>query len=116
MSRLAENAERILDTARAAMENGGAAEVTILLGGRCGLRVTEGSEGRLDTLQVMNGAEFAYRVRRTTGGIAVEGIGAGEKCLFELSAKPRTRPPGHGLRPTVQLPLCIGPAPRLLGC
>jgi len=80
VSRFLEHASEIFDAATAAEEP---AALTILIHPSGQIRIVDGAERPLDSLQLEHGARTAYRVTRDSGRVRVEGRGVARRCLLE---------------------------------
>ena len=103
MDEFLQNAERLLDGARAVASVGQAcSEVAILIGRDGTIRTVSTPDWPLDSLALKYGARLAYRVSQTRGRIRVEGRADCRRCMLE--AEPR-----RGLE-TIFSGLNLGPA------
>ena len=93
VSRLVDNARRILDTAFDAGENGlETSDWTIFFGPEGGLEMIAGTDMPLDSLAWSHGARMVWQVKHERGGVSVEGrAGAGgERCRLEMGSPRET--------------------------
>lgn len=90
MSRFAEDALGLLETAEAARRLGGeAAETAILISERGGIRIVSEPGWSLDGLRAHYGARTAYRLSLHHGTIRVEGKEPGQACVLESESPAR---------------------------
>ncbi|HSM78963.1 MAG TPA: hypothetical protein VLT57_15100 [Bryobacteraceae bacterium] len=90
MSRFAEDALGLLETAEAARRLGGeAAETAILISERGGIRIVSEPGWSLDGLRAHYGARTAYRLSLHQGTIRVEGKEPGQACVLESESPAR---------------------------
>jgi hypothetical protein len=87
VSRFAEQAQQILDTAESG-ESG--SEMTILIGGEGAIRLFTDSDWPLDSLALEHGARTAYRVSHRNGSVRVEGRQGSRSCLLESKTPAQT--------------------------
>jgi hypothetical protein len=83
-----QNAERLLDGARAvASVEPASSEVAILIGRDGSIRTVSSPDWPLESLALKYGARLAYRVSRNRGRVRVEGRADCRRCVLE--AEPR---------------------------
>ena len=103
-----QNAERLLDGARAVASVGQTcSEVAILIGRDGSIRTVSSPDWPLDSLALKYGARLAYRVTHNRGRIRVEGRADCRRCVLE--AEPRRVETGF---PGLNLGLARLAAPR----
>ena len=79
-----ENAAQLWETAEArAQEGADGADWDILIGDEGAIRMIADSDWSLDSLQAHHGARMAYRVRRQSTKVRLEGRAGSRTCLFE---------------------------------
>lgn len=78
MSRLVENAQRILETA----ELGGATAITILMRGGRPIEISTANDWALDALLFEKRADEAFRVTRQRGELRVEARSRQQTCTL----------------------------------
>ena len=88
MDEFLENAQRLLDGARAvASVERTCSELAILIGRDGSIRTVSSPDWPLESLALKYGARLAYRVTRNRGRIRVEGRADCRRCVLE--AEPR---------------------------
>ena len=90
MSRLAEQAQHLLDAAASAAAKGeSCTEMTILVGSDGSIRMCADSDWPLDSLAREHGARAAYRVTGRDGAVRVEGREGLQRCLLQSDSTAR---------------------------
>ena len=90
VSRFAEQAQSLMETAAAAVASGeSCSEMTVLIGMDGHLRLCADSDWPLESLAREYGARTAYRVSGRDGTVRVEGREGGQRCLLESSSPAR---------------------------
>jgi hypothetical protein len=88
VSRLLDNAERILEVAQAAVDE--PQDLAIVIESRGGLRLLAAPDSPLVALLAQSGAAMAFRIKREAGNVRVEGRSATETCLLERRSPTRS--------------------------
>jgi hypothetical protein len=92
VSQFWECAESLFETAGQAVRNGQrVSEISILITGQGGLRMVVESDWPLEALRRHHGAQLAYRVAQTGGGVRLEGTCGATRCLIETPAEAAAR-------------------------
>jgi hypothetical protein len=100
---------RILDAAESAVESGVTpTDMTILITAEGGIHMVADSDWPLDSLQMLHGAQTAYRVSQDASHVRVEGREHSRTCVFE------TAKPERAARILLGGALGFGAAPSLL--
>lgn len=87
MDRFLENAARILEGGRSAVQAGCSSSAwTVLIAREGGIRMVADSDWPLDSLAREAGAEMAYRVSVTGDQVAVDGLSNGRRCALQSEA------------------------------
>jgi hypothetical protein len=84
VSRFFENANEIFEAASAAS---GSSALTILITPAGQIRIVDGADSPIDSLQAEHGCRTAFRVSRDAGRVRVEGRDGATRCTLENSRK-----------------------------
>jgi hypothetical protein len=85
VSRFFETAREIVETAESAASSGlPVSDVTILMGHNGSLHFISDCDWPLDSLVRERGAEMAYRVKKDSRGVRVEGQAGSQSCQFSM--------------------------------
>lgn len=85
MDRFLDNAARILEGGRSAVQAGYSESAwTVLIAREGGIRMVADSDWPLESLARESGAEMAYRVSVNGAHVSVDGLSAGRRCTVEM--------------------------------
>ncbi len=90
MSRFAEQAQQLFDSAQSAAAPDISSDTAILITREGGLRLVSDSDWPLDSLALHHGAATAYRITAHRGNVRVEGREGGCRCMLESESPTRT--------------------------
>lgn len=90
MSRFAEQAQQLFDSAQAAADPDAPSNTAILITRDGALRLVSDSDWPLDSLAMHHGAATAYRITAHRGQVRVEGREGSRRCMLESQSPART--------------------------
>ena len=90
MSRFAEQARELFDSAQSASAADATSNTAILITSEGSLRLISDSDWPLESLALHHGAATAFRVTADRGTVRVEGREGGRRCLLESDSPTRT--------------------------